>query len=32
MPYDAELECKQQVIVYDGHTENLKDSGIYLIL
>jgi len=27
VPYDAELECKYNVIVYDGNTSNLKDDG-----
>jgi len=26
-PYDAELECKQHVIVYDGNTRSLKEEG-----
>ncbi|KAK2165902.1 hypothetical protein LSH36_44g03067 [Paralvinella palmiformis] len=27
VPYDAELECKTNVVVYDGNTSNLKDEG-----
>ena len=27
MPYDAELECKQLVIIYDSNTRNLKEDG-----
>lgn len=26
VPYDAELECKQHVVVYDSKTRDLKDS------
>lgn len=25
VPFDAELECKQNVVVYDSHTRHLKD-------
>ncbi len=28
VPYDAELECKQHVIVYDGNTRSLKEDGM----
>ncbi|CAH1801705.1 unnamed protein product [Owenia fusiformis] len=27
VPYDAELECKQHVIVYDGNTRSLKEES-----
>ena len=27
VPYDAELECKQHVMVYDGNTESLKEDS-----
>ncbi|XP_013405455.1 serine/threonine/tyrosine-interacting-like protein 1 [Lingula anatina] len=26
VPYGAELECKQHVVVYDGNTDSLKDT------
>ncbi len=32
VPYDAELECKQHVIVYDGNTRSLKEDGIEFII
>ena len=27
VPYDAELECKYSVVVYDGNTGSLKETG-----
>lgn len=27
VPYDAELECKQYVVVYDGRTQSLKEDS-----
>lgn len=27
VPYDAELECKTHVVVFDGNTSSLKDEG-----
>ena len=30
VPYDAELECKLHVVVYDSNTRNLKDEGDHL--
>ncbi|XP_041347456.1 serine/threonine/tyrosine-interacting-like protein 1 [Gigantopelta aegis] len=27
VPYDAELECKENIIVYDSNTASLKDQG-----
>ena len=32
VPYDAELECKQHVIVYDGNTQTLKEDSKILTL
>ena len=27
LPYDAELECKQHIVVYDGRTEDTKEES-----
>ena len=27
VPYEAELECKQHVVVYDSNTRSLKEEG-----
>lgn len=27
VPYDGELECKQHIVVYDGTTDSLSNSG-----
>ena len=29
MPYDAELECKQNVVVYDSNTSTLREEGLF---
>lgn len=29
-PYEAELECKQNIVVYDGNTHSLKEEGAAL--
>ena len=32
VPYDAELECKVHVIVYDGNTRSLREkSNLFII-
>lgn len=28
VPYDAELECKQNVVVYDSNTKTLREGGL----
>jgi hypothetical protein len=29
VPYDAELECKQNVVVYDSNTSTLREEGLF---
>ena len=28
MPYEAELETRNIIVVYDGHTSNLQDNSM----